>query len=68
MGGGIIDMAALTEREREVVTLLGEGKRLTEIAAQLCVSYSTVQKHVAAAQAKTGTRTMLQLAIKASHQ
>jgi NarL family two-component system response regulator LiaR len=36
----------LTEREREVLTLLGEGKTNLEIARQLTISESTVRFHI----------------------
>lgn len=58
-------MATLTAREREVVELLAQGVPQTEIARRLCVEYTTVQKHAAAARQKTGCNTA-QLAIKAS--
>lgn len=58
-------MASLTAREREVVELLAQGLPQTEIARRLCIEYTTVTKHAAAARQKTGCNTM-QLAIKAA--
>ena len=36
---------SLTEREREVVKLVAEGYKNREIAARLCISVKTVEKH-----------------------
>lgn len=38
--------ASLTEREREVVRLVGEGCRNREIAERLCISEPTVKTHI----------------------
>jgi DNA-binding NarL/FixJ family response regulator len=35
----------LTQREREVLKLIGEGYRSKEIADYLCISWKTVEKH-----------------------
>jgi DNA-binding NarL/FixJ family response regulator len=39
------ELAMLTEREREVLQLVAEGKTSQEIADQLVVSIKTVQTH-----------------------
>jgi predicted ATPase/DNA-binding CsgD family transcriptional regulator len=44
----------LTEREREVVALIGQGKSNGEIAAELVLSKRTVEKHVANIMSKLG--------------
>jgi DNA-binding CsgD family transcriptional regulator len=59
-------MSRLTPREREVVTLLGQGMRPTQIAAALCVSHSTVKTHVAHVREKTGASSTLELAVQAA--
>jgi predicted ATPase/DNA-binding CsgD family transcriptional regulator len=41
------EVGGLTEREREVVALIGQGMTNGEIAAQLVLSKRTVEKHVA---------------------
>jgi DNA-binding NarL/FixJ family response regulator len=42
------ELQALTDRERNVLTLMAEGRSNAAIAQQLHVSASTVEKHVAA--------------------
>src|SRR5207245_9151584 len=41
-------IARLTEREREVITLVGEGLRNKHIAARLYISEATVRHHLTA--------------------
>lgn len=57
-------MAILTAREREVVRLLAQGRRQTEIAKTLCVSVRTVEAHVKNARTKTGSASALALAVR----
>jgi len=59
-------MAGLTERERQIVTLLSQGKRLTEIAELLNISYNTVTWHAQNLRAKTDTSSTFELAVKAA--
>jgi DNA-binding CsgD family transcriptional regulator len=47
----------LTEREREIVMLLGEGLSSPAIAERLTLSARTVEGHIYRAMAKTGTNT-----------
>jgi DNA-binding CsgD family transcriptional regulator len=49
--------AALTPREREVLTLVGEGLRNAEIAEALWVSPATVRKHLENIYEKLGVHT-----------
>jgi len=58
-------MAKLTRREREVVILLTEGKRQTEIAKLLCITPRTVYQHVTNARLKTASSSTFDLAVKA---
>jgi two-component system, NarL family, response regulator NreC len=52
---------ALSEREREVVRLLGEGKSNKEVAAALNISPRTAEVHRAAAMKKVGVKTFSEL-------
>ncbi len=47
---------SLTARETEVLSLLASGRSGKEIAAELSVSLSTVQRHIANVYAKIGAR------------
>lgn len=57
--GGKLDR--LTERELEILRLLGAGKSLTEIAAGLNVSYKTIANTASLMRAKLGTTRMADL-------
>ena len=61
-------MSRLTKREREVVKLLSQGRRQTEIARLLTISTRTVEHHVKSARDKTGTTSAFQLAVRAALQ
>ncbi|MFJ6199988.1 response regulator [Micromonospora sp. NPDC092111] len=56
-------LAALTEREREVLGLVGEGLSNTEIAGRLVVSPATARTHVSRAMVKLGARDRAQLVV-----
>ena len=58
-------MAALTEREREVVTLVAAGLSNDEIAAKLVVSPLTAKTHVSRAMTKLCARDRAQLVVLA---
>jgi PAS domain S-box-containing protein len=51
----------LTNREREVVTLIALGRETDEIAAELHISSETVRTHVRNAMSKVGAHTRAQL-------
>jgi DNA-binding CsgD family transcriptional regulator len=52
----------LTDREREIAMLIGEGLSNREIAARLTISPRTVENHIFKAMAKTGTASRDELA------
>jgi DNA-binding CsgD family transcriptional regulator len=51
-----------TEREREIVLLIGQGLSNPDIANRLCVSTRTVEGHIYRAMKKTGTASREELA------
>ncbi|WP_327418739.1 response regulator transcription factor [Streptomyces sp. NBC_01233] len=55
----------ITEREREVLTLVGRGMSNSEIAAQLCISVATAKAHVARLLSKLNARDRVHLVILA---
>ena len=59
------EIDGITEREREVLTLIGRGMSNGEIAAQLCISTATAKAHVAHLLTKLGARDRVQLVIVA---
>jgi DNA-binding NarL/FixJ family response regulator len=59
------EIAAVTEREREVLTLVGRGLSNTEIASWLSISTATAKAHVGHLLTKLGARDRVQLVIAA---
>jgi DNA-binding NarL/FixJ family response regulator len=57
------DLAALTDREREVMALVGEGLSNEEIAERLVVSPATAKTHVSRAMVKLAARDRAQLVV-----
>jgi DNA-binding NarL/FixJ family response regulator len=55
----------LTEREREVVALVGAGLSNDEIAVKLMVSPATAKTHVSRSMSKLGARDRAQLVVYA---
>ncbi|GAB3405128.1 transcriptional regulator [Flindersiella endophytica] len=61
--GHLPDLAHLTEREREVVALVGQGLTNDEIAEKLVVSPATAKTHVSRAMIKLNARDRAQLVV-----
>lgn len=59
------EIDGVTEREREVLTLVGHGMSNSEIAGRLHISAGTAKAHVASLLAKLGARDRVQLVIVA---
>jgi two-component system nitrate/nitrite response regulator NarL len=60
-----VKIATLTQREREVIALLGQGLKHNQIAAQLFISEVTVRHHVASILSKLGIADRMDLLIYA---
>jgi two-component system, NarL family, nitrate/nitrite response regulator NarL len=56
-------IASLTEREREVVQLIGKGLRNQAISEQLVISEATVRNHLTSIYAKLGVNDRFELAV-----
>jgi LuxR family transcriptional regulator len=58
--GEIDSMSDLTEREREILKLIFDGRCSSEVAQTLCVSKRTVDFHLARAYVKLGVSNRFQ--------
>ncbi|MER5636276.1 response regulator transcription factor [Kitasatospora sp. NPDC002227] len=58
-------LAVLTDREREILTLVGRGLSNTELAAELVLSIATVKTYITRLLAKLDARDRVQLVILA---
>ncbi|WP_331770775.1 response regulator transcription factor (plasmid) [Embleya sp. NBC_00888] len=59
------EIDGITDREREVLTLIGRGRSNGEIAAELFITMATAKSHVARLLAKLDARDRVQLVIAA---
>jgi DNA-binding NarL/FixJ family response regulator len=60
-------IATLTEREREIIGLIGEGLRNKVIAERLVISEATVRNHLTSIFAKLGVNDRFELVVFAYH-
>ena len=60
------DLLALSEREREILRLVAQGRDNTEIAQELYLSPSTVKNHVSSILDKLGVDSRVQAAVRAA--
>lgn len=58
-------VAGITERDQEVLTLIGRGRTNTEIAKDLFISVATAKSHVSRLLTELGARDRVQLVITA---
>jgi two-component system nitrate/nitrite response regulator NarL len=58
-------LAKLSDREKEVITLIGQGLKNKQIAAQLCLSETTVRHHLTSIYSKLGVSDRLELLVYA---
>ncbi|MGW3568239.1 response regulator transcription factor [Streptomyces sp. NPDC000941] len=59
------ELSGITDREREVLTLVGSGLSNAEIAGQLCISVATAKTYLTRLLAKLDARDRVQLVILA---
>ncbi|MDH6215565.1 response regulator transcription factor [Streptomyces pseudovenezuelae] len=59
------ELKGITDREREVLTLVGSGLSNTEIAAELCISVATAKTYLTRLFTKLDARDRVQLVITA---
>ncbi|MEU6678821.1 response regulator transcription factor [Streptomyces sp. NPDC046853] len=60
-------LAALSERERDILALIGEGLTNRQIGKQLYLSEKTVKNHISRLLAKLGVERRIQAAVIAAH-
>jgi DNA-binding NarL/FixJ family response regulator len=63
--GGRRELGVLTNREREVLTLVAEGLTNAEIARSLVLGVETIRSHVSSALSKLGARDRTQAVVRA---
>jgi DNA-binding CsgD family transcriptional regulator len=61
-GDGATGLEGLSDREREIVTLVAEGRSNKEVAATLFLSAKTIEHHLSRAYGKLGIRSRVELA------
>lgn len=61
-------MAQLTQREREIVLALMDGKQPREVRRDLCIERNTMRMHLQHARSKAGARTTIELIAKVARE
>lgn len=61
------ELASLSPRERDILTLIGDGLTNREIGKRLYLSEKTVKNHISRLLAKLGVQRRVQAAVLASH-
>lgn len=61
-------MAQLTQREREIVRMLMDGKRPQDVQRSLCIERSTMREHLRHARKKADAKTTLELVAKVARE
>jgi DNA-binding NarL/FixJ family response regulator len=56
-------ISVLSEREREIVRLIGQGLKNKKISSQLCISETTVRHHLTSIYSKLGVSDRLELLV-----
>ncbi len=64
-GAGAADLSGLTDREREILTLVARGMSNDQIGERLFISPATVKTHLARVMAKLDAHDRAQLVVKA---
>jgi DNA-binding NarL/FixJ family response regulator len=58
-----VNLHRLSEREKQIATLVSRGMKNKDIALQLTISENTVKRHLQSIFSKTGARDRLELAV-----
>ena len=61
-------MAQLTQREREIVRMLMDGKQPKDVQRSLCIERSTLRTHLRHARDKAGAKTTIELVAKVARE
>ena len=61
-------MAQLTQRERDIVLALIDGKQPREIRRDLCIEKNTMRMHLQNARNKAGAKTTIELVAKVARE
>ena len=59
-------IARLSRRERQVIQLIGKGFKNQQIGSQLCISETTVRRHLTSIYSKLGVSDRLELLVFAN--